>query len=92
MSQSKPINIPGRNLASSVPPQINNPPNVFSPPNSCASSFDFYCGHLENAAKFRDQWKKHVRSFKESDFMKAYSLKESTNLKQTEKKNNKNVS
>lgn len=90
MSQSNPINIPGRKLASSVPPQGNNPP-MFTPPQSCASSFDTYCGHLDTASHFRDQWKKHVSSFKDAHFMKAYSMKESTNLKQTEKKNNKNV-
>lgn len=91
MSHSNPINIPGRKLASGVPPQNNNPPNMFSPPPSCASSFDMYCGHLESAARFRDQWTKHVSSFKDSSFVKAYKLDGSTNLKPCTKENHKNV-
>ena len=80
MSQSKPINIPGRRLASSVPPQGGNPP-MFSPPQPCASSFDQYCGHLESASYLRDQWKKHVRSYKDSNFLNSYQISERRDLK-----------
>ena len=59
---SKPINIPSRSLSSSKPPQKN----PFSPPNSfpkVVSSFDMYCGHIENNEMLRKNWKKKVESF-----------------------------
>ena len=58
---STPINIP-RNLASSRPPQDNplSPPSFKQP---IASSFDYYCGHIENNDFLRKQWREEVKKY-----------------------------
>ena len=64
---SNPIQIPNRILASSRPPQPNDIPPTHSPPKFSpiyASSFDKYCGHMQNVESFRNYWKKSVTDYK----------------------------
>ena len=76
---STPINIP-RNLASSRPPQDD----PFSPPSfkqqPIASSFDYYCGHIENNDFLRKQWREEV---------KKYTKKESASTTDDQSQNEK---
>tara|TARA_B110000881_G_scaffold9974_1_gene7545 strand:- start:324 stop:527 length:204 start_codon:yes stop_codon:yes gene_type:complete len=58
---TKPINIQSRNLANGRPPQPKDNPPLKNMP---ASSFDEYCGHMENANYFRQFWRKSVNDYK----------------------------